>query len=491
MIYALHLATNTVREIYPALSLGEHFSFRVDEYAHLHPDLFEKPGFGWHINSNPGASMAAAIPYALFQPLVTRIVNRVNEQRSAGMASGNLRPPHYDSPWPMAQRFFEESWRRGLDVKFGLAALITQAFCMAPLSALGVSAMFVLLQHFTGSARKALWMALLYGFGTPVFFRAGYLNHNMMLGHVTFLGFLAMWNPAGNPRWSATTRAFLGGLAGGAGLLFDYSGVVLLLGLFVYALVRSWEVDVSLRIRRAAVYVAGTVPPVLLLWWYQYRSFGNPFYPAQHWMPPVVLAHSGYKGMSLPQPDLLVSLLVDYRYGLFTSCPLFLLAFGALWFYRRPGALLPRRELKTAVALTVALYLFCGGINYTRLQFNTGIRYLSAVFPFLFLVVAVTLERLPSGWRYFVSLAAVAQAWSMAMYRDVERGGGVLDPVLRTFTQGFQLPAFAVASHMDQFREWFPPGASPLPLLVLAGATVYGIWSIRGKGIAETDMRGR
>ena len=170
LVYALHLATNTVREIYPALSIGEHFSFRVDEYAHLHPDLFEKPGSGWHINSNPGASMVAAIPYTVFQPLVTRIVRRVNEQRFAGMSSGKLQPPRYDSPWPMAQQFFQESWKRGLDVKFGLAALITQVFCMAPLSALGVSAMFLLLQRFTSSAGTALWMALLYAFGTPVFF---------------------------------------------------------------------------------------------------------------------------------------------------------------------------------------------------------------------------------------------------------------------------------------------------------------------------------
>ena len=54
LIFSLHFASNTVRELYPALSLGDHFSLRVDEYANLHPDLFEKPGYGWHINSNPG-----------------------------------------------------------------------------------------------------------------------------------------------------------------------------------------------------------------------------------------------------------------------------------------------------------------------------------------------------------------------------------------------------------------------------------------------------
>ncbi len=62
IVYALHFATDISREIYPAVALGDHFSFRVDEYAGLHDDLFEKEGYGWHIGNNPGVSMMAALP---------------------------------------------------------------------------------------------------------------------------------------------------------------------------------------------------------------------------------------------------------------------------------------------------------------------------------------------------------------------------------------------------------------------------------------------
>ena len=65
LIYGLHFATNIVREIYPAIALGDALTFRLDEYARLHPDIFEKPGYGWHINNNPGVSFFAAIPYAV------------------------------------------------------------------------------------------------------------------------------------------------------------------------------------------------------------------------------------------------------------------------------------------------------------------------------------------------------------------------------------------------------------------------------------------
>jgi hypothetical protein len=482
LIYSIHLATNTVREIYLALSIADHLSFRVDEYANLHPDLFEKPGYGWHIGANPGGSMLGAIPYALFRPIVDPVLARVNRQRTAGLASGQLEPPKYDSPWPKAQWFFQESWRRGLEVKFGLAAIIMQVFCMAPISALGVVAMHFALRRYTRSEGEAVGLAILYAFGTPVFFRTGYLNHNMILGHVTFAGFLAMWNVAGSSRWSTGKRCVLGGLAGGMALLLDYSGVVLLLGLFFYALIQTWQKENRLPIRNGLLYVVGTLPPVFLLWWYQFRSFGHFLYPGQHWMPSVEWIDRGYQGFSLPQPDILLALLIDYRYGIFATCPMFLLALAAPWLNRRRKALLPSRELTTALLLVAALWIFCGSINYTRLQFNTGIRYMAPAFPFMFLAVAATFIHLSKPVRFFITTAAIVQAWSMAMYRDVERGFGVLEPILHVFTGGFQIPVLTVASRMEQFRDYFAAGVSPLPLFGLVATLIYGIWIVDGKG---------
>lgn len=475
LVYSLHLATNTVREIYLALAIADHFSFRVDDYAHMHPDLFEKPGYGWHIGANPGASMLAAIPYALCRPVVDRIVARVNRARAA---AGQTEPPTYNSPWPMAREFYREAWRRGYDIKFGLAAVIMQTLCMAPVSALGVVAMFFLLRRLLGSDRTALWFALLYAFGTPVFFRTGYLNHNLMLGHFAFLGLLALWNPSGAQRLAERTRYALAGLAGGAAVLFDYSGVVLLGGLFLYGILRQWRNQREPRraLVSGAWYVLGALPPIGLLWFYQWRSFGHPFYPGQHWMPPVEWIDIGYQGFSWPQPDILAMLLVDYRFGLFLSCPLFLLALAAPWLHRR-FPLMPALEFWTVLALPLGLWLFCGGISYTRLQFNTGIRYLAPAFPFLFVATTVTLRRLPRPLVYFMAVFAVAQAWSMAMYRDVERGLGLLEPLLHVFFGGFQLPSLTVLSRMGgQYGDYFAHGVSPLPLFALAAALLYGVW---------------
>ena len=136
------------------------------------------------------------------------------------------------------------------------------------------------------SDKTAFWLSLLYAFGTPVFFRTGYLNQNLMLGHIAFIGFFVMWNLAGSTRLSERARYLLGGLAGGTAVLFDYSGVVLLLGLFLYGLIKqAGNTSLKHTIRLGAWFVLGSIPPILMLWFYQWSSFGNPFLPGQHWMP--------------------------------------------------------------------------------------------------------------------------------------------------------------------------------------------------------------
>jgi hypothetical protein len=476
LVYALHFTTNIVREIYPALALGDHLSFRVDEYAHMHPDLFEKEGYGWHIGNNPGASMLAAIPYALVRPIIDRVVETVRRNRAE---QGLNEPPTYNSPWPMAREFFAEAWRRGFDIKFGLAAFVMQVFCMAPSSALGAVIMFYVLRCIFESDRMALWLALLYAFGTPVFFRTGYLNHNLMLGHIAFMGFVAMWNPARTDRWSTPTRFFLGGVAGGTALLFDYSGAVLLLGLFCYGMAKRVLVaSATDAMRHGCWYILGTLGPVGLLWFYQWQSFGHPFLPGQHWMPPVEWIDRGYQGFGGPQLELFVSLALDYRYGLFVSSPLMLLALFSFWFNRGAHRLMPGLELVAFLTIFVAFWVFFSGSNYTRLQFNTGIRYMAPMFVFLFIPAVLVLMRLPQRVIYFIAVLSVMESWCLAMHRDVERGFGVLDPMLHVLIGGLKLPVLTTLSQLgNQFGEFVANGVSPLPLFMLTAAILYGIWA--------------
>jgi hypothetical protein len=390
----------------------------------------------------------------------------------ARQASGRQDPPAYDTPWPNSQAFFAEAWRRGLDVKFGLATLAIQALFMAPISALAAVGMFFLLRDLFQSERRAVWMAMLFAFGTPVFFRTGYLNHNLLVGYCAAVGFAVLWDPGKRLQWSDDMRALVAGLAGGAAVLLDYTGSVMLAGLFAYGLARRWPRDLP---RFVSTFAIGAAGPIGLLWFYQWASFGNPFLPPQQWMPGVAWVDAGYRGFSAPRLDLLVSNLFDYRYGLFTSCPLVLLALAQPWLGR--AGVVPRREARFLFGICLAFWLFCGGVNYGHLQFNTGIRYMTAILPLLFVLSAVVLVRLNRGVVYAIAVASVTLSWCLAMHRDVERGFGVLDPLLHVFVGGFELPLLTTVSRMrDSFGEILARGVSPLPVLALTAVVICGIW---------------
>jgi hypothetical protein len=64
----------------------------------------------------------------------------------------------------------------------------------------------------------------------------------------------------------------------------------------------------------------------------------------------------------------------------------------------------------------------------------------------------------------------------MAMFRDVERGLGLLDPVVRLLAGGFQLPALTTLSRVAGGHEILERGVSPLFLFTVCGALLYGLW---------------
>ena len=232
IVFGLHFATNTVREIYPALSLADHMSFDVSEYQGLHPDIFEMEGRGTFINNNPGASMMGAVPYVLLKPVVDRVVDRVQAMRSGEPDSQDTT---YNSIYPMAQEFYKNARAKGFDVKFGLAAAIMQGLVMAPLSALSAVVMFWLLLAMTKNRRASVLLALLYAFATPVFYRTAQLNQNLLLAHFALFSFALLWRPGADGK---KPFYMLAGLCAGWTVVLDYSGIVALAALSCYALSR-------------------------------------------------------------------------------------------------------------------------------------------------------------------------------------------------------------------------------------------------------------
>ena len=480
VVFCLHFATDFVREHYLVVSIVEDASFDLTKYYGLHEDIFKSPDYtpraGVHHGANPGISMLAAVPYFITKPLVDVVVARSLQARKT---DGSDTLAVYNDPREARVRFYRDARRLGLDVRFGLVGIITMVLCMAPLSAFGVVILFRILEGTGLSAKHSLLLSLLYAFATPVLFRSAYLNQNLALGVAALTSFFLLWNPGGQLRMRETPRVVVAGLLGGFAFLCDYSGALALGILGLYTLSKAHDTKPwSGVIRAGALFTAGALPMILVLWWYQWASFGNAILPPQHWMPKaVIFSDQGYQGVTGPNMQLLVQLLFDTRFGLFVTGPLLILAVGAPLLLRSGRSFLPTRETCVCLTVGVAYIIFFSAIAYTRLQWNTGIRYLMPVIPFLFLPAAAVLLRLPKALGYTMIVLAGTISLSMAMVRNQY---GVHTNIIHVFVEGLQLPWLNTLGKMSaQYAPWLDGRPSALPAFIFAGIILAGIWGLR------------
>jgi hypothetical protein len=479
LVYGLHFATNIVREIYPALSLGDHLSFDVSEYKDLHPDILEMPGHGYFINNNPGASILGAIPYTLARPVIDRVVEDVKRTRKA---SGGDAAGEYKTIYPMAQEFYRKARERGLDVKFALAAWVIQAFCMAPLSALAAVVMFYILLSLTSSIRASLGLALLFAFATPILFRTAQLNQNLLVCHFALFAIAALWRPWDKRMDPRVPRYFLAGLLCGWTVVLDYSGVVVILFASIYCFLRWSSLPSGAKSRLDLLrFATGVMICAAALMVYQWMSFGHPLYPAQHYMPPTEFSGAGYHGMTWPKMDLLWDTIFGIRFGLFTSAPLLLLAFYFPGWSVNRGRLLGKRETICFVGFSLIFLLFCSANQYGRLQFNSGVRYIVPIVPFVFLLAAGVLLRMSRVLAVIVGTVSVYWSWCLAMYRDVEQGSGIFESIAHITLKGPRLPWLVTLDRMG----YLPVGTAPVIPMTLFAVLAALIWTLWGAKAAR------
>jgi hypothetical protein len=479
-VYALHATTNVVRETYLALSLAERFSIRVDEYLGLHPDLFEIPGRGAFINNNPGASVLGAIPLALARPALAGLFALKPELIAP-------KPPAtYADPRPNRTTFMNRARERGLDVKLGLAALITQVGLMAPLGALAALLVFQYFRERGATERAAAGIGLLYAFATPVFFRSGFLNQNAILAHLTMVAWILMVGLRARAEAEPLPRghAFGVGALLGFGVVVDYSAVPLLLvfGLWVLAASRpgGWQAAVA----NALSCAAGVAIPIVGLLAYQWVAFGSPWFPAQRYMPATEYSVIGWNGFFVPTPELLLGNLFDPRYGLFVFCPLLLAAFAAPFVKNAPGDP-TRTQLAWSGAACVALYLFSSANQFATLQWNTGVRYLVPATPLLFMATVPVLRAMPRAPR--LTLVGVTLVISLAVSMTRE---SVPDALRLVFSEGPTLPIFLALDRMASGYPALQFGAiGPLLVLGVSAALLALLWrhTLRALPVARSE----
>jgi hypothetical protein len=139
------------------------------------------------------------------------------------------------------------------------------------------------------------------------------------------------------------------------------------------------------------------------------------------------------------------------------------------------------------VLFTAAFFAFTAANQFSRMQFNSGVRHMVPVTPFLFLAAAIVLLRLPTWLGIVIGILSTYWSWCLAMYRDVEQGLGIFDSLIQITTGGLRLPWLLTLQRMSIA----PPWLDVLPLLVVMALLISGIWIVRSpwqSGINHLDM---
>jgi hypothetical protein len=132
--------------------------------------------------------------------------------------------------------------------------------------------------------------------------------------------------------------------------------------------------------------------------------------------------------------------------------------------------ILPKRERTFAFAMFAALLLFCASNQYSRLQFNSGVRYLIPIIPFLILALSDHWVRLPGWMRLAITVPAVIHSWVLTVFRE---------PVPQSWhlfwSEGVQLPWFRVLGMTTRpGSSWV--GSWYVPAALLTAALFAAVW---------------
>lgn len=437
ILYSLHFATNVVREHYPAFTIAEHGTFRVDEYQGFHSDIFVHRDGHSVIGNQILVSVLAAVPLFIFDP----VLDALEAHSKRVLAEQGLSNAEYRTDKPMRVEFFRRVKERGLDLRFGAATAITVVFFMAPITAWFLIYFYGLLLRRGLTPTRATTLTFLLGFATPLFFRTTSLNHNMFVMYFSFAAFVLLWPPRADGAQVSRRNRLLAGLAGGLVVATDYIGLIMLPVLYGYLLLpRMRAVSFATSFRESLAMVVGSLPAVVFLLFTQWAMYGNPFTPGQYWMPDQnIYTTEGMRGFTLPDPELFLQNLFHPGFGLYVWAPIFLLA---LWpVGRRADAtlVLPSTERWFVVAMSAAILLFCSVNQYARLQWNSGFRYLVPLVPLLILALADHWFRLRRPIQFIIASASVLHAWVLTVFRE---------PVPRSWSlfmdEGIQLPWYRV-----------------------------------------------
>lgn len=380
---------NTESHLYLTFSMVDHATVNIDAY---HRRLGDESFWHGHYYSDkaPGLSLLAVPVYAAFR-----------------LAFPGDRPAPYSASGKHQYSIARSTVYARYVITYVLLILPSALFCVL---------LWLFLSRYIGSG-WALCVAAVYGLGTTAYpYSMWYFSHQVC-AMLLFGAFLLLHRTVRGREWSRSSLlgAAGAGLLAGYAVISEYPTIVIALCVGAYAVLTS-----AARLRSAAAFALGALPPAILAAGYNTLAFGKPLSTGYQHVSSAMYHNqikSGILGLSNPaaygvQAPTLHSIweitLGSYR-GLFFFCPVLLLFFAGL------APMWRRRELRPELwlcALVVALYVLMDASRGQDMNGWSGgwavvSRHLVPMLPFMVVPLALGLTGRPSR-ALFLLLGAIS-----------------------------------------------------------------------------------
>ena len=333
---------NNITRVALSVSLIEDGSVCIDRYAHMTVDRAKRAGH-FYCDKAPGLSIAAI-------PLIMPVYTAMQLFGDVDLSAADMPNKSNDVDSPRLAR----RPRTPLNAKAGIfysTAILTGRhlsgyprepfrfliFIVSLVSSLSVAVavcvMYLLLKTLGRSSRTALFTAILFGFGTPVVLWASAAFGHALAAACLFIGFaVCVWRLEMIRREENGSRDFgwwiLAGFLLGYAVLSEYTcaPAAIIIGLMTLIVLYSHSRQRRLLPVVAGLLILGALPTAMLFFLNNQATAGSPLAMSYADVPTKDFPgmQTGFCGISLPRPHVMLSLLIGDN-GLFWISPLLIL----------------------------------------------------------------------------------------------------------------------------------------------------------------------
>lgn len=328
---------NSIR-MFAAINLAEQGKATIDEFA---PLTIDKAEFGNHVylDKAPGMTMLSV-------PIVAATFAATGEGARY-----------------LPKQLFEPHLTRYLQLRLRLCVWLITGM----ITALATVALWSLARELTGNGDAALFAAIAYALGTPIWGWSTTLFGHAPVAGLWVIAIWAIWRGGGDRlSWR---HALIAGAALGWAVAIEYQAVIGGTVIGLWALTRLWGRKGALAAALAAV--AGGTTGALAVIGYNLIAFGTPFKIGYEGVTNFTGMQDGFFGLTYPKPLILIALLFGLRRGLVWVAPVLVRGgFGMALLWRQE-----RRLAVMLIALIVVVLLINASYVYWDGGYSTGPRH--------------------------------------------------------------------------------------------------------------------